>query len=157
MPAPRISSPPTKRTPTHLRLESEHAEYRRRRHLDIDSVTMILELEISHFVDEQSLERGVKERDRLEPLQVPRQLVAIDEQPGEEQTATTTDQLRISTSTTTTHLNSIIRLPTRLAMPAFLMRTLRRRTALEAVKLKRMRTRMNRQNESSVGTSPTGE
>lgn len=116
---------------------------------------MILELEIANLVDEETLERGVEEGHRLEPLQIPRQLVAIDQESSEEQTATT-GQCDFVT-TTTTHLNSIMRLPTRFATPAFLMRTLRSRTALEAVRLKRMRTRMNRQNESSVGTSPTGE
>lgn len=55
-----------------------------------------------------------------------------------------------------THLKSMTRLPTRFATPAFLITIERSKTTLEAVKLNRTRTRMNRQNETISGTRPTG-
>lgn len=50
---------------------------------------MIFELQVADLVDEESLEGGVEEGRRLEPLQVRRQLVAIDEEASEEEAAGT--------------------------------------------------------------------
>lgn len=48
---------------------------------------MIFELQVTDLVDEESLKGGVEEGRRLEPLQVRRQLVAIDKEAGEEEAA----------------------------------------------------------------------
>lgn len=74
------------RRSTHLGLEAKHAQNRRRGHLDVDAVAMVLELQVAHLVHQQTLERGVEERHRLEPLQEPRKFVAVDEQTRKEQT-----------------------------------------------------------------------
>jgi len=48
---------------------------------------VVLELQVPDLVDEERLERGVEEGRRLEPLQVPRQLVLVDEEAGEQEAA----------------------------------------------------------------------
>lgn len=47
-------------------------------------------MQVTNFVDEQSLKCGVEERPRLQPTKPGRQLVTIDEQSGEEEAAATT-------------------------------------------------------------------
>jgi len=94
------------RSATHLCVETEHAEDCRRRYFDIDSIcsstkgqldsaiqprgwrltSMVPQLQVSDFVDEQSLKGGVEERPSFEPAKPRRKLVPIDEQSSEKET-----------------------------------------------------------------------
>jgi len=60
---------------------------------------VVLELEVADLVDEQRLERGVEERGRLEPLEVPRELVLVDEQAGKEEAAGARSRGQLFTAT----------------------------------------------------------
>ena len=119
---------------------------------------MIFELEIPDLVDQQRLESCMEERKGLEPAKPARQLVSVDQQARKEEAGRESQSARFVTreAIVETHLKSMTRLPTRFATPAFLITIERSKTTLEAVKLNRTRTRMNRQNETISGTRPTG-
>lgn len=62
-------------------LGEERTKRRKRR------TAVILQLQVPHLVDEESLERGMEEGEGLEPLEEPGELVAVDEEAGEEEAA----------------------------------------------------------------------
>lgn len=74
------------RVSTYLGLKAKHTQNCRSRYFDIYSVAMILELQIAHFVDEETFKSGVEKGGRFQPLEIPGQLVTIDQETGKEQT-----------------------------------------------------------------------
>lgn len=76
-----------KQRKAYTRSESKHGQDRRGWHLDIDTIAMVLEGQVSHLVDEEGFKGGVEERGRLEPLEVRWEFVAVDEESSEEETA----------------------------------------------------------------------
>lgn len=55
---------------------------------ECELTSVILELEVPDFVDEKRLEGRVEERERFEPSEPSRKLVAVDEEAGEEEAVT---------------------------------------------------------------------
>ena len=64
---------------THLGAEPEHGEDRSRGHIDVHTVLLFVELEVAELVHGERLERGVEERDRVQPLEHCGHRLAVDE------------------------------------------------------------------------------
>lgn len=131
-------------------------------YLNRDLYLVILELQIADFVDQEAFEGSMEEGDRLQPPYSQRHLVTVHQQTRKQQAVQAIPrgsgliQDTVTYQTACTHLNSITRLPTKLATPELLMTMLMKKTTLLAARLNMMRTRMNFQNSATVGTRPTG-
>ena len=70
---------------THLGPEAEGRQDRRGGHVDVHAVLLLVQLQVPELVHGERLERGVEERDGVQPLEERRHRLAVDEQPGEQE------------------------------------------------------------------------
>lgn len=114
----------------------------------------LFQSQISQFVDSESLIGGVEEREIVKPLEPWRDGITVDEQACEEKTGETVRDVD-SELEVYTYLNSMISVPTKLAMLVLANAIESNRITLAVVKLNMTRTSMNFQNVATSGTSPT--
>ena len=77
---------------THLSPETERGQDGSGGHVDVHAILLLVQLKIAQLVHGERLERGVEERDRVQPLEHLRYRLAVDEQARKQQTVSFPNQ-----------------------------------------------------------------